>query len=103
MRNLFVFEDAKKFYRELLLFIIALVLIIGFPVLGDSLQHNYTQVCEVYEVSDTYTTLIDPCGYLWDIYDTNYAVGDTVKVSFHDNFTDFNREDDVVLKVKRVK
>ena len=103
MRNLFIFEDAKKFYRELFMFVSALVLIIGFPVLGDSIQHNYKQVCQVYEVHETYTTLIDPCGYLWDIYDTDYAIGDTVKVSFHDNFTYFNREDDVILKVKRVK
>lgn len=103
IKDLFIFEDGKKFCRELFMCMCAMILLIGFPVLGDSIQHNYKQVCQVYEVHDTYTTLIDPCGYLWDIYDTDYTIGETVKVSFHDSFTDFNREDDVVLKVKRVK
>ena len=82
--------------------IIVIVVLFVVPALADTYQHNYTQICEVYEVTDTTTTFIDPVGYLWDVNDTNYEKGETVKVYFFDNFTDFNREDDEITKVKRV-
>ena len=85
------------FYTIVVLFVFVIV-----PALADTYQHNYSQICEVYEVTDTTTTFIDPVGYLWDVCDTNYTKGETVKVYFFDNFTDFNRKDDEIKKVKRV-
>ena len=72
------------------------------PAIAETYQHRYTQICTVYEVNEEYTTFIDPCGYLWDVNDTDYTVGETVKIKFDDALTDFNREDDVILKVKKV-
>ena len=80
----------------------ALVVIIIFPAIGGTIQHNYNQICTVYEVNENSTTFIDPCGYLWEVNDTDYELHETVKIYFHDNFTDFNREDDVIRKIKRV-
>lgn len=85
------------FYTIIMLFVFVIV-----PVFADTYQHNYSQICKVYEVNDTETVFIDPVGYLWSVEDTDYTKGETVKVYFHDNFTDFNREDDVIKKVKRV-
>ena len=82
--------------------IIAIVILFIVPALADTYQHHYSQICEVYEVTDTHTTFVDPVGYLWDVTDTDYEKGETVKVYFFDNFTDFNREDDEITKVKRV-
>lgn len=88
--------------KNVLSFILILALIIGVPAIADTYQHNYTQICEVYKVTDEVTIFVDPAGYLWDIYDTDYHVGDFVKIYFHDNFTDFDREDDIIKKVERV-
>lgn len=85
------------FYTIVVLFVFVIV-----PALADTYQHNYSQICEVYEVKDTGTVFIDPVGYLWSVEDTDYVKGETVKVYFHDNFTDFNREDDTITKIKRV-
>lgn len=89
--------------KAIVLGIIVTLMIVVLPPLADTYQHNYSQVCEVYEVTDEYTTFIDPCGYLWDVTDTDYVEGEIVKVSFFDNFTDFDRTDDEITKVKRVK
>ena len=91
--------------RKLNTFVVIIVGIIVFfvlPAIADTYQHNYKQPCVVYEVTDTYTTFIDPCGYLWEVNDNNYVEGETVKISFHDNFTESTREDDIIKKVKRV-
>lgn len=88
--------------KTIISILIMVVVLFIVPALADTYQHNYSQICEVYEVTDTYTTFVDPVGYLWDICDTDYIKGETVKVYFFDNFTDFNREDDVIKKVKRV-
>lgn len=91
--------------RFLVQFIGSLVIAIGiilFFSLGDTIQHNYKQQCDVYEVHDGYTTFIDPVGYLWDYETTEYKEGESVMIYFFDNFTDFDREDDEITKIKRV-
>ena len=102
VNDMFRCEDVKKFVIDFFVVMVAFICLLVFPVIGDTIQHNYTQVCEVYEVDDGITTFIDPCGYLWDYETTEFNKGDTVKLYFHDNFTDTNREDDIIKKVKRV-
>ena len=89
---------ANNFFMGLAVMMIFLII----PAIAETYQHRYTQICTVYEVTDNYTTFIDPCGYLWDVNDTNYELHETVKIYFDDNLTDFNREDDIIRKVKRV-
>lgn len=88
--------------KKIFMTTIALVVLLFFPIVGDTYQHNYHQLCGVYEVHDNYTVFIDPAGYLWETTDTNYQIGEDVMIYFHDNFTDFNREDDIIKKIKRV-
>ena len=99
---MFKMENPKNFIREFSVAVVALILFLGVPIIGDTIQHNYTQQCDVYKVHDTYTTFIDPVGYLWDYETTEYTKGDSVKIHFHDNFTDTNREDDIIISIKRV-
>lgn len=99
---MFKVENLKRFVIDFFMFMVALICLLVIPAIGDTIQHNYSQICEVYEVDETTTTFIDPVGYLWDYETTEFTKGDTVKVYFHDNFTDFNRKDDEITKVKRV-
>ena len=92
----------RKLIKKIFLGVGLFSVLVIIPAIADTYQHNYKQLCVVYEVTDTHTTFIDPVGYLWDVFDTNYKKGDEVIVYFHDNFTDFDREDDVIKKVKRV-
>ena len=92
----------KKMVNNFFMCFTVMIVFLIIPAIADTYQHNYSQICEVYEVNDTETVFIDPVGYLWSIEDINYTEGETVKIYFHDSFTDFNREDDVIKKIKRV-
>ena len=92
----------KKMVNNFFMGLTVMMIFLIIPAIAETYQHRYTQICTVYEVTDNYTTFIDPCGYLWDVNDTNYELHETVKIYFDDNLTDFNREDDIIRKVKRV-
>lgn len=95
--------NLKKVIIDFFIGCVVLMCLLIIPAIGETIQHNYTQTCEVYEVKDDIVTFIDPCGYLWDYVTTeSFNKHDTVKLYFHDNFTDFDREDDIIKKVKRV-
>ena len=91
-----------KKLNTLVVAIIGIIVFFVLPAIADTYQHNYTQICDVYSVEGDTTLFIDPCGYLWEVNDNNYVEGETVKVYFHDNFTETTREDDIIKKVKRV-
>ena len=99
---MFAVENLKRFVVELFMVFVLLMVLLLLPAIGETYQHNYTQVCDVYLVDDTTTVFIDPVGYLWEVNDTDYVKGETVKLYFHDNFTEYTREDDIIKKVKRV-
>ena len=99
---MFRVENLKRFVVDFFMFMLVFIMLLVVPAIGDTIQHNYSQQCDVYEVHDTYTTFIDPVGYLWDYETTEYKKGDSVKIYFHDNFTDSKREDDVIRKIKKV-
>ena len=91
-----------KKLNTLLAIIVGIIVFLVLPAIADTYQHNYTQICNVYSVEGNTTLFIDPCGYLWEVNDDNYVEGETVKVYFHDNFTETTRKDDIIKKVKRV-
>lgn len=92
----------KNFINKFFMGAVVIMVLLLFPAIGETVQHNYSQICEVYMVTDTETIFVDPVGDLWSVYDTEYHKGETVKVYFNDNFTDYTREDDIIKKVKRV-
>lgn len=88
--------------NTLLAIIVGIIVFFVLPAIADTYQHNYSQICEVYSVEGNTTVFIDPVGYLWEVNDTDYVKGETVKLYFHDNFTEYTREDDIIKNVKRV-
>ena len=92
----------KNFMKNFFMSAVVIMVLLLFPAIGETIQHNYSQICEVYMVTDSDTIFIDPVGDLWSVTDTNYKKGETVEIQFHDNFTDYTREDDIIKKVKRV-
>ena len=95
-------KNHMKKLNTLLAIIVGIIVFLVLPAIADTYQHNYTQICNVYSVEGNTTLFIDPCGYLWEVNDDNYVEGETVKVYFHDNFTETTRKDDIIKKVKRV-
>lgn len=79
---------------------ILLILIIACSLCGlNCLEHEYTRKdCEVVRVTDKVTLFKDTCGHVWEINDTNYKLGEIVKLKMHDNCTD-PIEDDKIIKV----
>ena len=92
----------KKMVNNFFMGLVVMMVFLIIPAIAETYQHRYTQICTVYEIHEEYTTFIDPCGYLWDVFDTNYEPHETVKIYFDDNLTDFDREDDIIRKIKRV-
>lgn len=95
--------------------IIAFLVLIVAPAIGETYQHQYKQLCTIYSINEDGTVdFIDPTGELFyidtvedDIFtkwlDDDYKVGDAYMVKFFDNLTDYDRTDDMILKMKRVE
>ena len=82
------------------LFIGGLVLLLA---IGGYIDTHYTTTAEVFNVEGNEITLIDGAGYLWDITDRpDLHRGDFVKVKFDNNTTDYTRNDDKIISVKRL-
>lgn len=103
-------ENRKLTLYGIILFIILIIV----PAIGESYQHQYEQLCIIYEIHDDgIVDFIDPTGEIFCI-DTieygvctkwlgdNYKIGDAYMIKFFDNFTDYDRTDDIILKIKRV-
>lgn len=88
----------KNFFTGLL----AIIFILGLLIIGGYADTHYSVIADVYTVDETGTTFVDGAGYLWGVSDTNYYRGQTVKLYFDNNCTDYTRNDDIILKVKEV-
>ena len=103
--------DKKK---TIIYTIIAFLVLFVAPAIGETYQHQYKQLCTIYEVyDDGIVDLIDPTGEVFCIdtikYDEytewlgdDYKVGDAYMVKFFDNLTDYDRTDDMIVNIKRV-
>lgn len=91
-----------KTIKNILVTIGVLALLIGIPALGETYQSYYTQYGEVYLCDINETLIVDATGNIWSVYDTDLNEGETVKIKFYTNHTDYTREDDEIISVKRV-
>lgn len=87
--------------KKFIPYVIALGVIIGLLLLGGYSDTHYSCIAQAYIVDDSGTIFIDGAGYLWEVSDINYHKGETVKIYFNNNGTDYTREDDIILKVRR--
>ena len=92
----------KEFLKGLAIGVIMIVFFISCIGFANHIQHNYTMGAVVLEVNDFETVFVDDMGEMYAVTETDYTVGEEVKLYFHDNFTDSDRKDDYIRKVKRV-
>lgn len=92
----------KKGISKFLVACVAVFMLIGMPIIADTYQSYYTQYGEVYLCDINETLIVDATGNIWSVYDTELNKGDTVKIKFYTNHTDYTREDDKIISVKRV-
>ena len=92
----------KKSIGKFLIMCVAVFMLIGMPIIADTYQSYYTQYGEVYLCDVNETLIVDATGNIWSVHDTELNKGDTVKIKFYTNHTDYTREDDKIIKIKRV-
>lgn len=102
----YVRESNKKLFSvfaPFLSFLIALIVIVGLLSITGYMDTHYTTTAEVYSIEDNSVILVDGAGYLWEVTNrTDLAKGDFVKIKFDNNCTDYTRNDDIILSVKRL-
>ena len=91
-----------KKLNTLLVTIIGIIVFFVLPAIADTYQSYYTQYGEVYLCDINETLIVDATGNIWSVYDTEFNEGETVKITFYTNHTDYTREDDEIVKIKRV-
>lgn len=91
-----------KKLNTLLVTIIGIIVFLVLPAIADTYQSYYTQYGEVYLCDINETLIVDATGNIWSVYDTEFNEGETVKITFYTNHTDYIREDDEIVKIKRV-
>lgn len=94
-------KRVKRTTEALIIFASVFVLLIA-PIIGDTYQSYYTQYGEVYLTDDSETLIVDATGNIWSVGNNAYHKGETVKMKFFTNHTDYTREDDEIISVKRV-
>ena len=91
-----------KSIKNYVLGTVGIIVFIAVLAFADTYQTRYTQYATVLSVDDNETLFVDAIGDVWSVYDTNYHKDETVKIKFFNNCTDNTRNDDIILKVKRV-
>jgi hypothetical protein len=92
-----------KKLNTLLAIIIGTIVFIVLPAIADTYQSYYTQYGEVYLCDINETLIVDATGNIWSISATDeFNEGETVKIKFYTNHTDYTREDDEIISIKRV-
>ena len=92
----------KKGISRFLVLCVGVFMLIGMPMIADTYQSYYTQYATVLKVTENETFFVDATMNVWSVYDTDYHENDTVKIKFYTNHTDYTREDDKIISVKRV-
>ena len=92
----------KTNVKQIIFIFVATFFLIGAPIIADTYQSYYTQYGEVYLCDINETLLVDATGNIWSVYDTELNEGETVKMKFFTNHTDYTREDDEIVSIKRV-
>ena len=92
-----------KKLNTLLVTIVGIIVFFVFPAVADTCQSYYTQYGQIYLCDIDETLIVDATGNVWSIDATDeFNEGDTVKIKFYTNHTDYTRKDDAIVKIKRV-
>ena len=83
-----------------ILFVVCLIVPAG---IAGTLESYYSNTAIVKEIRGEEIILEDTTGNLWGFDADGYNVGDKVEVTFDSKHTDNKREDDEIVKVKKIK
>ena len=82
--------------------ILTSIIISALVMFNSSIQYNQYATCTVTDINET--VFVDATGNVWSIDVTNeYNEGDTVIITFDDNNTDYTREDDIIIEIKKAE
>lgn len=90
----------KQFFGRM---IIVAIVFVFFGLIG-RFETTYKVNAKVIEINkgDNYISFEDETGNVFSIYyETGYTEGNKVKLILDNNFTEENREDDIIIKVKK--
>jgi hypothetical protein len=93
----------KKSIRKFLVASVAIFMLVGMPIIADTYQSYYTQYGEVYSCDINETLIVDATGNIWSVHDTEFNKGETVKIKFYTNHTDYTREDDIIIEINKAE
>lgn len=80
--------------------ILTSIIISALVMFNGSVQYNQYATCTVTDINET--VFVDATGDVWSIDATDeYNEGDTVIITFDDNGTDYTREDDIIIEIKK--
>lgn len=82
--------------------ILTSIIISALVMFNGSIQYNQYATCTVTDINET--VFVDATGNVWSIDATDeYNEGDTVIITFDDNGTDYTREDDMIIEIKKAE
>jgi hypothetical protein len=82
--------------------ILTSIIISALVMFNGSIQYNQYATCTVTDINET--VFVDATGNVWAIDATDeYNEGDTVVITFDDNGTDYTREDDIIIEIKKAE
>lgn len=73
------------------------------PGVAGLIESHYSYDGIITEVNGSDILIEDITGNLWEIEQADYKVGDRVRVTFNTMHTDNTRQDDTIVKVKKIK
>ena len=109
MKKMYVGGDGMNYYEgpnkitSALIAISVIIVTITTLLFGAYEDTHYHTTAKVYQVDSAETLFIDGTGNVWaERPAEEYKVGEFVELYFDNNRTDYTRNDDIVLKIKRL-
>lgn len=93
--------NKKKTRKDNITMFFLAVFFIAIGIVTGTIESHYSIEGSIIEVSADETLIKDTTGNLWTIFENDYTVGETVKITFDNNKTDNTRVDDYILKVEK--
>ena len=92
-----------KFFKAIGAFLLTFVIILTLLMAGGCAETRYNTTAKIYKQVDNNLFLVDGAGYVWCVSNRpDLALNDMVTVYFDNNCTDYTREDDIILKIKKL-
>ena len=90
----------KDIIKGFLFFSLVFIII---PGIAGNIETHYTMTGIVTDIEKNNVVIVeDTTGNIWAIHAEGHAIGENVKIYFDNNFTENDREDDIIENIKRI-